>query len=111
MAISNGSVSVYYNSWINPPHDKIAVCICDQRSWVFWFNSLPRQHGYGQLLCDPSDHPAALVRPCTLDLSSVKFISPSERAAVQDRGIISPAFRNKILAALANSIRTLPDKQ
>jgi len=110
MAISNAGVCVYYANWITPPHDKIAICICDQRSWVFWFNSSPRQHGHGQLSCLSADHPIALHRPCILDLSSVKFISPSERAAVQDRGLISPAFRAKILAALANPIKTLPDR-
>lgn len=109
MALINGNVCVYFCNWINPPHDKIALCICDQRSWVFWFNSHPRSHGHGQLLCDQNDHPGALTGPCTLDFSSVKAVAPSERAIVQSRGPISMAFRAKILSALANPIKTLPD--
>jgi hypothetical protein len=104
-----GDILVYRCGWINPPHDKIAICIQAQPAWVFWFNTNAQFHGYGQLLCDPTDHPAALTRQCYLDLSGLKVMQPSEIAAALSRGVASPAFRAKIKAALQNPIKTLPD--
>lgn len=103
-----GHVYVYRCTWIKPPHDKIALCICGNQNWVFWFNSNPSFHGQGQLAVGPADYPAALTKNCYLDLSSVKAVSPSEVGAAADRGPISPAFGAKIKAALAQPNALLP---
>ena len=108
MSLVCGHVYVYRCAWIKPPHDKIALCICGERNWVFWFNSDPRFHGQGQLAVGPADCPAALAKNGYLDLSSVKAVSPSEAGAALDRGPISPAFRAKIREALAQPIAPLP---
>jgi hypothetical protein len=108
MSLVAGHVYIYRCAWIEPPHDKIALCICGDRNWVFWFNSKPCFHGQGQLAVGPADCPAALTRNGYLDLSGVKAVSPSEVGAAADRGPISPAFRAKICAALAQPIAPLP---
>lgn len=107
MPVRKGNVCVYYCNWIKAPHDKIALCICDTNYWVFWFNSAAAFHKIGQLPCDAPDHPAALVKPCFLDFSSVKAMSQQEIAAAADRGPISDSFRAKILSALSAPIARL----
>jgi hypothetical protein len=46
-----------------------------------------------------------------LDLSGFKEMAVHEIPTARERGGISPDFRQKILNALANPIRTLPDVQ
>lgn len=109
MPPQNANVCVYYCGWIKSPHDKIALCICDVNYWVFWFNSNAAFHNIGQLPCDSSDHPAALVKPCFLDLSGVKAMSQQEISAASGRGPISDVFRRKILTALSGPISRLSE--
>lgn len=108
MLVFKKNVYVYYCNWIKPPHKKIAICICDLKYWVFWFNSKAVFHNIGQLACDASDHPAALSKSCFLDLSSVKAMSQQEIASAIDRGPISDHFRKKILTALSAPNPKLP---
>jgi hypothetical protein len=108
MTIQNKHVYVYPCRWIHPPHDKIALCICDRRSFFFWFNSNAAFHGIGQMVIGATEHPA-ITKACFLDLSSVKGASAPELAAAQDRGPISPALAMRILTELANPISTLPE--
>lgn len=103
-----GHIYIYRCNWINPPHDKIALCVCDERKWFFWFNSDPRVHGEGQLQVARDCH-AAITKDCYLDLGSVKAVSEAELAAARDIGPISDALRADIEAALANPIRVLPE--
>ncbi len=108
MAIQNKSICLYYCGWINPPHDKIALVICSNRRWVFWFNSRAAFHGIGQLACGPADHPACLTKQCYLDLSGLKEMSEAEVNAAKGRGLITDAFRIRIHEALSQPIRRLP---
>ena len=97
------NIYVYYCGWIKPPHDKIALCICDINNWAFWFNSNPAFHKDGQLSCDQSDHYRAITKQCYLDLSGLKAISSIEIRNAGHRGPISDAFRSKIVNVLTNS--------
>jgi hypothetical protein len=111
--MNQGHVYVYYCAWIKPPHDKICLCICHTRHWVFWFNSRAAFHGIAQLPIVPADHPAAITDNCFLDLSGLKALDDREIALANaaPRGQISLAFRAKLLTALANPIKTLPESQ
>lgn len=111
MTLQCGNIYIYRCTWIDDPHDKIALCICDQKSWFFWFNSDARFHGQGQLHVSVNEHPKALTKNCYLDLSSVKAASPRDLKAAKDCGQITLAFRTKVLAVLANPIPLLPDVQ
>lgn len=109
--MNHGHVYVYRCAWIKPAHDKIALCICGANNYCFWFNTSPRHHGHGQLEVGPADHPAAITQKCYLDLSQVKAMDASEVANAEGRarGLVSIAFRAKIIGALAVPIKTLPD--
>lgn len=107
--LQNGYVYVYYCAWIKPPHPKIALCICNQLRWVFWFNSDARFHGIGQLACVQTDHPRALTKSCYLDLSGLKQMSETEVSRADDRGPLNDVLRGRVLAALAAPIKTLSD--
>lgn len=109
MPLTNGFIYVYYCNWIRPPHDKIALCICKDSNWVFWFNSNAKFHNIGQLPCEGADHSTALRKACFLDVSGVKEMSASEVRNCVDRGEISPAFKARILQALGQPIKTLPE--
>ena len=108
-----GNVYVYHCRWIIPPHDKIAICVCNNRNWVLWFNTKAAFHGLGQLAVGKADHPNAITRDCFLDLSAVKGSSPQELidAAKNDRGPMSATLKEKILNALQTPIPLLPDFQ
>lgn len=108
MSINVGFLHVYYCNWIKKPHDKIAICVCRQRRWVFWFNSDAKFHGVGQLPCTPADHPGCITKSCFLDLSGLKEMSEQEIAQAESRGMISDVFRARILGALGEPIRMLP---
>jgi hypothetical protein len=103
-----GNVYVYFCRWINPPHDKIALCICASPPLFFWFNSKAAFHGQDQLRVAAREH-AAITRDCYLDLSGVKGISDLELRDRKDRGTISDVFRARILAALTQPIKLLPE--
>jgi hypothetical protein len=106
MTLAAGNVYVYPCRWIQPPHDKIALCICGARNFFFWFNSKSAVHGQGQLRISEKEH-SAITKDCYLDLSGVKGISDVELRDIQDRGAISEALRTRILAELANPIGPL----
>lgn len=105
--LRNGYLLIYYCGWIKNPHDKIALCACDKRNWVFWFNSDASFHGIGQILCDASDHPGCLTKACYLDVSSFKAMTDAEIVCAQSRGVLSAAFRARIVAALKGPNRRL----
>jgi hypothetical protein len=106
--VATKHVYVYLCRWIKNPHDKIALCICDQRNFFFWFNSTAAFHGEGQLAIKSGEH-AAITKDCFLDLSGVKGISPQEIKTVANRGPISPALSKRIVTALSTPIPPLPD--
>ncbi|HEV2628045.1 MAG TPA: hypothetical protein VGV41_05320 [Pseudolabrys sp.] len=108
MTLKNKKVCIYLCQWIKNPHDKIALCVCDKQSFLFWFNSSAAFHGHGQLAIAAGEHPA-ITKGCYLDLSGIKGISSSEATAARDRGPISDALKARVLAALANPIATLPE--
>jgi hypothetical protein len=105
LKISN--VYVYFCRWVKDPHDKIALYFCNQKNWVFFFNSNPRFHGIAQLEMEPADHPRALTKRCFLDLSQVLAMSPPEVANASDRDPVSDALLDRVIAALEQPINTL----
>ena len=108
MSLVVGNVYVVFCHWIKPPHDKIAVCLCAQRGWFFWFNSKAAPHAVAQIAIDKGEHPA-ISKDCFLDLSGVRVFSPNELRAAQDRGPLSAATRAKIAPLLLSPIKLLPD--
>lgn len=108
MNLIAGNIYVYYCAWLDPPHDKIGLCICDQRNWVFWFNSEARFHGIAQLPIAARSH-AAIPKDCFLDLAGVKVLSAAEIAVAEDKGPINEALRSLIKGALGSPIKRLPE--
>jgi len=108
MILTIGNIYVIYCSWINPPHDKICLCICDARRWFFWFNTKPSFHNIGQFKIQANAHPA-ISHECFLDLSSIKTASAAEITNSVDRGPISPFLRDIIKAELSTPIKRLPE--
>jgi hypothetical protein len=108
MTCPTAHVCVYFCNWIKPPHDKIALCICDTRNWFFWFNSKPALHGHGQLPVASGEH-SAITKDCFLDLSGLRSVSADELAKAQMRGAISDALKARIVTALSVQIKPLPD--
>jgi hypothetical protein len=105
-----GRVYIIHCTWIVPPHDKICLCVCDQRNWFFWFNSSCAFHNIGQLAVGANCHPA-IAHDCFLDLSGVKSVSPQEARTARDRGPIDAALSAQIKAVLSVPIARLPDLQ
>ena len=101
-------VYVYFCRWIRTPHDKIALCICDQKGWFFWFNSEPAFHGHGQLAISVGEHPA-ITQACFLDLSGLRAATDEELGPDTERDLISSSLRKRILGALAAPIKLLPE--
>ena len=108
MPLTTKNVSVYFCRWIDKPHDKIALCFCDQRNFLFWFNSEAAYHGIAQMQVAAGEAPA-ITKDCFLDLSGAKGISEAEIAAANHRGPISDAFAARISAILSEPVATLPE--
>jgi len=83
-----GNTYIILCQWIQNPHDKICLCVCDKRKWFFWVNSNPRFHGIGQVLLPANCH-GAIYHDSYLDLSGIKTVSLQEEATARDRGQIS----------------------
>jgi len=111
MTLSVGHIFIYPCLWVQPPHPKIALCFCAERRWVFFFNSNPCFHGIAQLQVEAKDHEEALTKACYLNLSETLCTSLDEAKSARDTGIISASLRDRIVAILANPIKTLPDAQ
>lgn len=111
MSLTAGHVFIYQCLWVRPPHPKIALCFCSERRWVFFFNSNPCFHGIAQLEVEPGEHNTALTKPCFLNLSETLCLSLDEVKNARDTGIISAASRDRVVAVLANPIKTLPGAQ
>lgn len=109
MPLICGHTYVYRCIWIDPPKDKIGICFCSERNWLFWFNTAPRFHGHGQMAVAQTDFPQVLTRDCYLDLSQVCAASPQERSVANDRGMTPSPLLEKLLLALGDPIATLPD--
>jgi hypothetical protein len=107
MTLRIANVYVYFCRWVREPHDKIALCFCDKRNWVFFFNSKPKFHRIAQLEMETADHPRALTKRCFLDLSEVLLMSAPEVASALEREPISDALLNRVIAALDQPIDTL----
>jgi len=103
-----GEIYVYFCFWIIPPHKKIALYICEENDFVFWFNSEPRFHKIGQLVVADGAH-TAINKDCYLDLSGVKKMDPNEIPKAKSRGPVKGKLRKDILGMLENEIITLPD--
>jgi hypothetical protein len=102
-----GYVYVIYCSWIDPPHDKISLCIDDKNNWFFWFNSLPKTHGIGQVDAPNGCH-GAIVKDCFLDISGVKTFSPIDLTTARDRGPLIEPFKTTARDALIAGVKLLP---
>lgn len=109
--LSVSNVYVYFCRWLREPHDKIALCFCNQKNWVFFFNSNPRHHGIAQLAMRPEDHRHALRKECYLDLSQVLEMSAAEVASADDKDLVSDGLLDRIIGALEQPIDTLPAAQ
>lgn len=109
MTLACGRAYRYWCRWIDPPHHKRGICICDSRSWFFWFNTDAAFHGVAQMAVTQVEFPAALTKDCFLDLSELLCASPQELAGKDDYGPIPDPLRQRILQALSTPIRTLAD--
>jgi hypothetical protein len=111
VTLTVGHIYRYHCCFIDPPKNKIGLCVNADPVWFFWFNTNARWHGFGQLPAEAADHPAALNRECFLDLSDVKGVSNAEMQTMIDWGMISDAFRNRIIGALEQPIGRLSTRQ
>jgi hypothetical protein len=53
-----GHVYVINTTLTRPPKKNIVLCVDAKEMLFFWFNTLPRPHGVGQLACSAADHRA-----------------------------------------------------
>jgi hypothetical protein len=107
VTFQNGYVYVIYCSWINPPHDKISLCIDEKNNWFFWFNSNKKVHDIGQVPAPNGCH-GSIVKECFLDISSVKTFSPNDLATARDRGPLNDPFKTTVRDALTAGVKLLP---
>jgi hypothetical protein len=107
MTLKVANVYVYRCRWIREPHNKIALCFCNQKNWVFFFNSKPVFHGIAQLEVQKEEHPKALTKTCFLDLFEVLSMAAPDIASAQDREPISSALLDRIIAVLEEPVETL----
>lgn len=94
--------------FIQPPHEKISICICPEQPLFFWINTKPKYHGIGQLSVPAAICPS-LKYDSVLDLSGVKTGSPADLASARSDGPISADLKALLIAELSNPIRLLPD--
>lgn len=106
-----GHLYIVTTTLVDPPKDKLVICVCAERNWFVWINTLPRYHGVAQLPLRENDHPA-LARDCHLDCSRITTFRDVELQQARDRGPISTVLANSIVEFLGNSApKTLPESQ
>ena len=94
--------------FIQPPHEKISLCICPVRPLFFWINSNPKPHGIGQL--DVSVHLCPILAyDSVMDLSGAKTGPEADMKTARPAGPITGGLRALVVAELSNPIRLLPD--
>lgn len=108
MPLTIGNLYYIWCSFIDPPHEKISICICDERPLFFWVNSAMRHHGIAQVEIQAGET-AGIVAPSYADLSSVKTASPNDLRMARDYGQISEQLRQRLFAALSVPIASLPE--
>ena len=94
--------------FIQPPHEKISLCVCPDRPLFFWISSKAKSHGIGQVgvsaqIC------STLKYDSYLDLSGVKTGSEADLASARHVGPISEDLKRLIVASLNIPIKLLPD--
>lgn len=94
--------------YIEPPHEKISLCVCPERPFFFWINTRPKSHGIGQLAltphqCDQLSHDSFL------DLSGFKTGTELDFGTARYGAPMSDGMRAEVLHALSQPIRLLPD--
>jgi hypothetical protein len=94
--------------FIQPPHEKISLCICSERPLFFWINSNPKPHGIGQLQVSVQLCPI-LRYDSVLDLSGAKTGAEADLNTARHAGPISGDLRALVIGELSNPIRLLPD--
>jgi hypothetical protein len=94
--------------YIQPPHEKISVCVCPDRPLFFWINTNPKPHGVGQLLVQPGDCDQ-LRHESYIDLSGLKTGSEFDLNSARYGAPLSERMRAALLSALAQPIPLLPD--
>jgi len=94
--------------YINPPHEKICICVCAERPLFFWVNSNPRIHGIAQVPL-AANITNGILHDSHADLSGVKTAAPFDLDRARDFGPISEAALALIKAALQQSNRMLPE--
>ena len=106
-----GHLYVVNTTLTRPPKDKLVICVCPASKLFIWINTLPRQHGVAQLQLAAVDH-GALTHECYLDCSRVTTFLKHELDAALDRGRISPALAQRIVAFVqAENPKTLTPAQ
>lgn len=109
MPLVAGNLYYIWCSFIEPPHEKISICVCPTSPYFFWVSSQPRSHGIGQVLL-PAGITNGIDHDSYADLSTFKMASQKDVLRARDFGPIEAAAKALILATLNNPIETLAEK-
>jgi hypothetical protein len=108
MPFQVGNLYYIYCSFINPPHEKICLCVCAQSPYFFWVNSHPRVHGIAQVAL-ATGISNGINHDSYADLSGVKTAAPHDLARARDFGPMSQDALALIKAGLQQPNRMLPE--
>lgn len=108
MPLVVGNLYYIWCSFIQPPHEKISICICDERPLFFWVNTAARHHQIAQIPIAAGET-GGIVSDCFIDGSSVKTASPIDLGTARDMGPLARVVCDRLLLALSNPIASLPE--
>lgn len=108
MVFAIGNLYYIRCSFIVPPHEKISICMCDQKPYFIWVSTKAKFHGIAQV-CLPAGITSGILHDSFADLSDLKMASPNDLKTARDFGPISDQARDLILAEYQNPIKMLPE--
>lgn len=110
MIVIPGNIYVVFCAYIRPPKDKLCLCVCDEWPLFFFINTKIGLDAAACVKLAANDH-NSLTRDCHLDLSQAVTFPPNALTPAKDRGPVSPAILESILAVLNGGVAALPQRQ
>lgn len=108
MPLAVGGIYYIWCSYLEPPKEKICICICGETPYFFWVNTDPRPHGIAQIPLRAGIS-NGIMHDSHADLSDLKRASERDLARARDHGIMSDEMRALIVSGLQQPIRTLAE--
>lgn len=111
MPFKTGEVYLINCTYINPPKDKFAICVCEKKPLLFFINSKPRKyfHPDSQLLAKTTDFPFLKYDSYINTADIVTCVVPITCTVKKQFGNIPSNIRGEIKKAVEGS-NTLPPR-